>query len=546
MLKKFIIAVALIFTFVTGLFPAYPYSTSIIANAEDSTFEADTPSAWAKETVTKYISQSKVPENLQKNLKRPITIGEYAELNYNINLGTWDDELFKRIQVVDSSIRGTYPDYIKKAFITGFLDNAGELDKTMTREEAASRLITVNTDLSHTDFYLNITDYNNISIDRMDAVAAVIEKGLIPVINNNFSPKSPFTVEQAIAGMKDLQADYILGLFPLSEFRDANAIIVKKNSVSLNFSEDRNSEDYIYTYVSPRLDDLEITGEHQIFDVGYMIIELNGADFDVSYTLKNNICNVKNFDCQKQPTYDMENYKSEPRELEAAEQVNLEVQPDAIHKELYPEVDAILEKTIKPGMSVKDKIKTIHDYVAENITYSGDDDFFNAESALEAISTKKGVCAHYSSLFYFLCKRALVPVRVLEGECLTGRHMWNLVFVDNQWLHVDVTWDDSKNKVIYDYYLKPMEYMMKTHCWKGFAYPAPEKHPRIDGMKIKNTMEFRIFLLQQISAGLPDSIKFKLLNKNIDKDYRFLGFHIAYNTYNLKYDAKSDTYILKH
>ena len=197
-------------------------------------------------------------------------------------------------------------------------------------------------------------------------------------------------------------------------------------------------------------------------------------------------------------------------------------------------------------MTLAEKTKTIHDYVTKAISYSGSPDYFTAENALKALDTKKGVCAHYASLFYYLAKRALIPVKTLEGDSTAGRHMWNIVYINNQWLHLDTTWDDSKNKTVYDYYLKPMEHMMKTHKWSGFAYPELEKYPRIDGMKIKTTMEFRIFILQQLSNGIPSTIKFRLLNKSIDKDYRFLRFYVLFGSYSMKYDAKTDTYTMKY
>lgn len=544
MLKKTVIAFLTI-ALLSGSSPALPQG---MVNAREYPFKEDAPSAWAKESVAGFISEGKAPEKLQKDFKRPITVGEYAELYYNATYDASDEKLIARIKVVDGSISDASADYVKKAFITGLINSAGELGKTMTREEAASRLVAVNTNLSNASSYINFADYNSISPERLDDVAAIMEKGLISAIENKFSPKSPFTVEQAIAGMGRLQADYILGLIPFSEVRDAASIIVKKDGVYLSFGEKADAEDYIYTFVSPRLDDLEITGERQRFDVGYMIIELNGADFDVGYTMKDNVCNVKNFDrCDEQPTYGTENYKSEPRELKADENADLTIQPDKIHKELYTEVDAILKKVIKPSMTLNEKIKAIHDYVVKNVTYSGNGAVTSGESALQVIKTKKGVCGNYASLFYYLSRRALIPVRILEGDAITGgKHAWNLVYIDNQWLHCDTTWDDSEKKTSYDYYLKPMEYMMKTHKWSGTGYPEPEKYPKMDGMKLKTSMEFRIFLLQQLSNGLKDTITFKLADKNIDKDYRFLAFYIPFGAYTMKYDAKADKYTLKY
>ncbi len=57
------------------------------------------------------------------------------------------------------------------------------------------------------------------------------------------------------------------------------------------------------------------------------------------------------------------------------------------------------------------------------------------------------------------------------------------------------------------------------------------------------SMDFRIFLMQ-IGGIHPHTVKFRLLNKNIDKDYTFLGFYSMLR-YTTKYDTKNDIYIMK-
>lgn len=40
----------------------------------------------------------------------------------------------------------------------------------------------------------------------------------------------------------------------------------------------------------------------------------------------------------------------------------------------------------------------------------------------------------------------------------TNDHIWNLVYINNTWLHLDLTWDDpvtsdGTNELLYDYFL---------------------------------------------------------------------------------------------
>ena len=48
---------------------------------------------------------------------------------------------------------------------------------------------------------------------------------------------------------------------------------------------------------------------------------------------------------------------------------------------------------------------------------------------------------------------------VLNIRISNNKHIWNLVYLNNEWLHLDLTWDDpvndeDKDLLLYDYYLK--------------------------------------------------------------------------------------------
>ena len=538
MIKKNLVAALLIFTLLLGT------STSLAIQADAAgtssfEFKEDAPSAWAREEIITKISNGAVPEKLQRGFKRPITVGEYAELKYSCNKYVLSEWLLELIHIDDDSINDNSPDYVKKAFILGLIDSADELDKTMTREEAALRLVGP-TDCIDGEFTnIDTTDYESISPDAIEAVGAYIQR--LPSGDNKFYPKKLLTVEEAIAGMSTSDTDGILGFLYGAD--GLSSVTVKKNFISYVFCNATEYERYISDNVCPRIDTIEITGGRQRFDVGYGIIEIDEASLTVNYTLKNGVTNIREHDGANEAyTFGLDNYKSEPRELKSNETPNLEIQPDSIHKKLYTEIDKILKKILKQNMTQQQKIKVIHDYVVQNITYSGRDTVLSGASALQALNTKKGVCANYASLFYYMCKRANIPVRSLLNRSTASWHTWNLVYLNNKWLHVDTTWDDQKNKLIYDYYLKQTEFMMKSRIWRGFGYPDYNKYPKIDGMKIKSTMEFRIFLMQNVNSGTYN-IKFRLMNKNIDKDYTFLCFY-SFLRYTMKYDSKKDIYIM--
>ena len=108
-------------------------------------------------------------------------------------------------------------------------------------------------------------------------------------------------------------------------------------------------------------------------------------------------------------------------------------------------------------MSDYSKVKAIHDYVCELITYT--DDVDNASSAYSAYARGEGLCNSYALCMYKLLVEAGVPCHWIGGSAGTGRdsagHAWNIVKLGNQWYNLDATWDDADNdNVSHDYFLK--------------------------------------------------------------------------------------------
>ncbi len=102
--------------------------------------------------------------------------------------------------------------------------------------------------------------------------------------------------------------------------------------------------------------------------------------------------------------------------------------------------------------SDKEKIKKIHDYVAELITYNMEG--FLTESykndpydALSVLARPFAVCSGYANLFAAISRAAGFRVRVVNGQANGfkgwGDHAWNEILVGDEWKVVDVTWDDT-------------------------------------------------------------------------------------------------------
>ncbi len=120
---------------------------------------------------------------------------------------------------------------------------------------------------------------------------------------------------------------------------------------------------------------------------------------------------------------------------------------DLINKE----VDKIYNKLVDPNDTDYNNIRKIHDYLANTIEYDkvksdyidGDssvDSIYDSTSAYGALIEKKAICGGYTdAMFLFLEKMNIKSMRVSSKT-----HIWNAVYLDNKWYHLDVTWDDAR------------------------------------------------------------------------------------------------------
>lgn len=141
-------------------------------------------------------------------------------------------------------------------------------------------------------------------------------------------------------------------------------------------------------------------------------------------------------------------------------------------KEIDKKTDELLESLIKDKMNDTTKIKTIHDYIINNAKYdvernlTGNSNYesFNAYGPLfQGYAT----CNGYTDLMaIFLTKMGFDNYKIATtpdeiSYSATG-HIWNAVKVNDEWLHLDLTWDDpvsndSKDYLFHTYFLKTTE-----------------------------------------------------------------------------------------
>lgn len=104
---------------------------------------------------------------------------------------------------------------------------------------------------------------------------------------------------------------------------------------------------------------------------------------------------------------------------------------------LNSKVNEIINNEIKNNMTDIEKIKTIHDYIINNSYYLKNDET-QVGKANHILLNGYGLCTSYTdAMALFLSKFGINNYKIATDD-----HIWNLVNINSNWLHLDLTFDD--------------------------------------------------------------------------------------------------------
>lgn len=142
----------------------------------------------------------------------------------------------------------------------------------------------------------------------------------------------------------------------------------------------------------------------------------------------------------------------------------------SVEKAVY----SILSK-ITEDMDDYDKVKLFHDEIIRNCNYELDSRY--NRTPYGALVMGEAVCHGYAGAFSLLCNRVGIENCITTGYA-GEPHMWNMVQLDGDWYHVDLTWDDPvldnmsesqmpkadrADYIDYSYFLVTDEDILKSH-----------------------------------------------------------------------------------
>lgn len=204
----------------------------------------------------------------------------------------------------------------------------------------------------------------------------------------------------------------------------------------------------------------------------------------------------------------------------------------------------------------------IHDILSRNIRYVAGE---NPElhSIVGPLTKKTGVCEGYAKTLKFILDALSIPSIVIVGmgyNQLTNQeepHAWNLVQIDGEWTHIDLTFDTTIREhdvPRYDYFGLSNNEILKDHKYDVSLYPEAKSrrlsYYERNGLIMRKKSSLNAFLMETLQAGkkeivfkLPDTVSEADVEIQVTSEINsFLSRNNLYMGYMLYYNAKQKVF----
>ena len=106
-------------------------------------------------------------------------------------------------------------------------------------------------------------------------------------------------------------------------------------------------------------------------------------------------------------------------------------------------IDNTMNELLKNDMDLEDKIKELHDYIIDSTKYDAvraekNESQYDSARMTGLIKEHYAICSGYADIMAVFLNRLNVPNFKISSE----NHIWNALYINGKWLHLDLTWDD--------------------------------------------------------------------------------------------------------
>ena len=165
----------------------------------------------------------------------------------------------------------------------------------------------------------------------------------------------------------------------------------------------------------------------------------------------------------------------------------------------------LVEKVNKLCAGSKDKLKVIHDFIIDNVSYSHDIYAPNTHDVYGALVNGSAVCEGYARAFKLLCDSQDIACMIVIGTavndgCNPEKHAWNMVKIGRNTYHIDPTWNCTTKRLcgVSIYYAVSDDLIGRNHRWQETDYPKCCAKGNVETRikKINGPQELETFLYE--------------------------------------------------
>ena len=152
---------------------------------------------------------------------------------------------------------------------------------------------------------------------------------------------------------------------------------------------------------------------------------------------------------------------------------------------VYQAASDAISEFYSEDMSDDEIILAAHDYITTHVTYDSDE-LSLLGSAKKESSTPYGaliygeaICMGYTTTFQLFMDMLDVESIIVTGSSDGEDHAWNMVCVNDNWYHVDCTWDDyvpdyEGRRPFHTYFMVTDGVMVLEHVWDMDSTPTAD------------------------------------------------------------------------
>lgn len=264
-----------------------------------------------------------------------------------------------------------------------------------------------------------------------------------------------------------------IGLFLMKKddiFTIFNDYVLKENKVVTIGEKNEYYRDYDFAFVK-NTSNFSPSNYQDILDIYYTVINAGKSSFTFYCPKEYTSCidDIKTLSNDQNTLSDINNYVHPyngfshiESEYDSLGRVTINVVRNYTEEDINlinKKIDELMPQLTSNYNSLETNIKNVHDYIINNARYDSarsDSNVlsYKSDTAYGPLFQGYAICGGYTDLMQLFLER----LNVKNFRVSSDNHIWNALYINNTWKHLDLTWDDpvasdGKDYLEYNYFL---------------------------------------------------------------------------------------------